>query len=382
MNNDIFFARTPRLWMQKLSDQLGIFHTNEKTIMFNEKKTLKKMLLEFSKNSILPPLEWLIDYERFVSLNQNHSILIEMGSKILKTEKKYISYIENGFGLFSFNTNKINRFNIKILERKISEENFLGFVFYSRTAEISTKNLLHKVGIDSTIFEKKNLGIIYPYSGLTPSLPQEKIVKNILFCSSSFELKGGRELLNVFQKIKKNHQISLTIITSKSAIYKYGLNNIDGITPLEFSLNSDIYENALNKADIVVHPTYFDTHALSLLDAIKLNIPVIATNTFAIRDMVTNGINGLLIENPHNPYSDETSLPTFQGTAMNYMHSLLANPPSKSLENDLLLAIQNMLENYQLFTLNINNKVDQLNYLSDAEAINKWGSLLDNLKRL
>lgn len=381
--NKSIFARTPRLWMQLLSHELGFEHTHEKVIMLTKQNNIKSIVLEYSKSLCTPPIEWLINYDKIMPDSKKFPFIIEMGSKLLKTNKKYICYVENGFGLFSFNTKKINKINTNILRKRIEKENFLGFVFYSNAARLSTKNLFISIGLGD-LFTRKDLGIIYPYSGLNKEKKKKRksddLPFNILFCSSSFELKGGRELLSVFNKLKYKHSIKLTIITSESSIKKYKLSEKKNITAIKFSLNNKEYINELYNADIVVHPTYFDTHALSLLDAIKIGIPVIATNTFAINDMIINYLNGIIIKNPYQPYSVDSYQPTFKGRAINFMEQLISLPKNEALIEDLSLALDEMLSNYNEFVINIKN-TKKLDFLNDEKIIKQWNSLSTNFRR-
>lgn len=57
-----------------------------------------------------------------------------------------MSYVENGLGLFGFNTIKLNYINFLLFKNKIKKENFKGFVFYSKAARESTKRIFLEMG--------------------------------------------------------------------------------------------------------------------------------------------------------------------------------------------------------------------------------------------
>lgn len=73
-------------------------------------------------------------------------------------------------------------------------------------------------------------------------------------------------------------------------------------------------EEHFSEANAFVHPTLNDCFPLVLLEAMKHSLPIISTSVGAIPDMVSDGVNGLLI-----PENDPVAL-------ADAMRKLIANP--------------------------------------------------------
>ncbi len=380
-NIDIFF-RTPRQWIKNLAIKLGCNHSQEKTKQMFEKKTIKEKILDFSKSiPWFPPLEWLIPYNFLTPIPDNIQLIIEPGSKLILTKKNYIVYVECGIGLFSYNTKKINLINLFFFKKKIKKKNFKGFIFYSEASKESTKQIFTQAKIES-LFESVNLGVIYPYSSteeiittnntLTSPIPPIKL----LFCSSSFKLKGGREVIQAFESLK-HLDLELYLVTNEETINILSTEELKKIKLISFKLSTDEYLDLIKKIDIIIHPTYFDTHALSLLEGIKLKKPSIATNTFAIPEYIIDGVTGILIENRYNPYSNSKS-PNFSGKALGYAEKIEQMDSNPYLIEDIKKAIETIYANIDSF--NKNCQKIRKKELNDDYIIAQWESILKRIQ--
>lgn len=345
--NNVYF-RTPRGWMIQLAKKLNVAH--DPSIirhMFDEsKENIKKRIMNYMKASAFIPLEWIIPLRFIINIPKDCRLYIEPGSRMVNYKNGYICYLENGIGLFSFNTKKINKINVFLLRLKIKSRSFKGFVYYSHAAKKSKESLFDKVGL-SDLNGYKDIAVIPPY---TKDLPIKKTreCKRILFCSSSFNLKGGREVVTAFHKIKALYNVELILVTNVSSIDKSL--NLDDVTLIEFNLSPQDYQDIVNNVDLVIHPTYFDTHALSMLEAIKSGIPAIVTNTFALTEYISDGMNGIVINNPYNPFDCNYQYIGFKGTMIDYakyMNSRL--PISDALVEDIVVAVNEMLTNYSIY---------------------------------
>ncbi|HIB7368188.1 TPA: glycosyltransferase, partial [Escherichia coli] len=334
------FLRAPRRWVSLLASKLGCESIFENKQMFQKNRSMARNLIQkiFNvwKGSSLPPLEWFIQYDRLYKVGRHIELIVEPGSKIINTKKDYLIYVENSLGLFGYNTRKINSFNIFIFRKILSKSNFKGFVFYSETARSSTRELFKKINL-TYLFENNDLGIIYP---ITPdvNVSEQANVKRdkfkLLFCSSSFNLKGGRELVEAINKSKFKKIIKLILITNLDDSNRSFVNNNDFCEYIKFDLTEQEYIDLCLKADLIIHPTFFDTHALSLLEGIKCGKPAIATNTFALKEYIEDSKTGRLIENPYEPY-DKNGCANFYGVALKHALSISKLPINKEFSNKL-----------------------------------------------
>jgi glycosyltransferase involved in cell wall biosynthesis len=109
-----------------------------------------------------------------------------------------------------------------------------------------------------------------------------------------FYTKGGHDLLNAFQILnKKYNNIHLKI---KGTIPVHLRKNLKNITFTEENLPREkFYEEFLYKPDIYIQPTLVDTFAIAVVEAMSVGLPVMATNMFAMPEIINEGYNGFLI---------------------------------------------------------------------------------------
>ena len=128
---------------------------------------------------------------------------------------------------------------------------------------------------------------------------------NILCVSRLDANKGINWLINVFQEtFGNNKNVRLTIAGSgslheplKSFISDKGIDNIKLLGFVE-----DI-PFQLSQADIFVLPSKFESFPLSILEAMSFGLPIIATDTGGVNDMVLPDKNGYLVN-----YLNDTEL--------------------------------------------------------------------------
>ncbi len=109
----------------------------------------------------------------------------------------------------------------------------------------------------------------------------------------SFELKGGRELLLAFNKLqKKYHNVDLTIRSYIPPVYRQFCAR-EGIRVLPDILSEEQLAREFQDADVFIFPGH-QTPGEVILDAMSYELPVIATDVWATREMVLDGQTGLL----------------------------------------------------------------------------------------
>jgi glycosyltransferase involved in cell wall biosynthesis len=121
---------------------------------------------------------------------------------------------------------------------------------------------------------------------------------NILCVSRLDENKGIKWLINVFHEtFGNNNSVQLTIAGSgylyehlNSFIIDKGIDNIKLLGFVE-----DI-PFQLSQADIFILPSKFESFPFSILEAMSYGLPIIATDTGGVRDMVTHDKNGYLVD--------------------------------------------------------------------------------------
>ena len=75
-------------------------------------------------------------------------------------------------------------------------------------------------------------------------------------------------------------------------VEKYDLNNI-----VEYSgwLDKNAKDKLLSTTDVFIHPSHSESFGISILEAMDYGLPIITTSIGGIPDLVTDGINGIIV---------------------------------------------------------------------------------------
>ncbi len=119
-------------------------------------------------------------------------------------------------------------------------------------------------------------GVITGRKGIFEVLEAIAICKNRLHTNIEFHIGGNGE-------IGRMHDTISRLGLQDTVIY-------DGW------LGENEKKQLLEKSDIFIHPSYFESFGISILEAIGHGIPVITTAVGGITDLVTDRFNGIVVE--------------------------------------------------------------------------------------
>jgi glycosyltransferase involved in cell wall biosynthesis len=121
-----------------------------------------------------------------------------------------------------------------------------------------------------------------------------------LFVGTQFEIKGGAALLSAFQRVQEQvPSARLDIVSHVPAAHREVITRCSGVTVHEATFTrEEVRDRFLRQTDVLVHPTYVDSFPMVVLEAISEGVAVIATDVYAIREMVHDGVNGMLLQPP------------------------------------------------------------------------------------
>lgn len=153
--------------------------------------------------------------------------------------------------------------------------------------------------IDCKKFKDK-IEVVHPaYHTTKVNREQSDEVTFSFICRTSpdpldFYIKGGHDLLKAFQILNKKYDnIRLKV---KGTIPQHLRKNLRNVTFTEENLPREkFYEEFLYKPDVYVQPTLVDTFAIAVVEAMSVGLPVVATNMFAMPEIIKEGHNGFLI---------------------------------------------------------------------------------------
>ncbi|WP_404385093.1 glycosyltransferase family 4 protein [Caenispirillum salinarum] len=120
-----------------------------------------------------------------------------------------------------------------------------------------------------------------------------------LFIGSQFDIKGGPALLKAFPKVRAALPSARMDIITHLPDRHAALADQPGVNVHASRYSRDeLWEGFMKKSDVLVHPTYVDSFGMVVLEALAHGMSVIATDVYALREMVDDGTSGRLIEPP------------------------------------------------------------------------------------
>jgi glycosyltransferase involved in cell wall biosynthesis len=172
---------------------------------------------------------------------------------------------------------------------------------FRRAAALTTWNQWAK---DSLIqdyrIEEGKITVIPPGVDLAAWQPGEPATNRVdrparlLFVGGDFARKGGFILLEAFRN-GLSDRCELDIVTHDQTICSEGPVRVHrGLSP-----NSPVLRQLFSEADLFVLPTLGDIHPIVLVEAMASGLAVVATDVGAIREVVEDGVTGLLVP-PHD----------------------------------------------------------------------------------
>ncbi len=160
----------------------------------------------------------------------------------------------------------------------------------THAAKKTMEAILDLRGVDQKI------EVVYPAIGVLGERKKEKHDEvKILFVGNNFLIKGGRELLDAFRKIRGKYDATLTIVSEEAYRTVPPEEKVEILpsTPRE-TLLSQFFPSA----DIFCLPTYSDSFGFVFLEAMAAGIPIISTNHFHVPEIVEDWKTGFLIRAP------------------------------------------------------------------------------------
>jgi glycosyltransferase involved in cell wall biosynthesis len=121
-----------------------------------------------------------------------------------------------------------------------------------------------------------------------------------LFVATQFEIKGGAALLRAFRRVARDSPgATLDIVSHVPPAYRDLVADCPGITvhEAEFS-RQEIADRFLRYSDVLVHPTYVESFGMVALEALAHGLALVATDVYALGEMVHDRRNGRLLQPP------------------------------------------------------------------------------------
>lgn len=263
--------------------------------LYTQRSKLKTIKLKRFFRKIIPVLNI-----RSIKGVPNEDCLIYSWGAIPKGNNPFIVELDTPYSMSLYNLFSFRIFKF-VLRHFLLSKRCKGIVCISEACQ---DNLKKELGQE--VFQKST--VIYPFCKTVdkaPSPSQNGPIK-FLFIATQFRLKGGWELLEAFKKINESQdeKYALTMITNLSPTEKQVVLRTPGVRVHDACFDKQqLYDQFYSTHHVFVMPTYQDSFGLVYLEALSFGMPLIATDNYAIREMVRHDLNGQLLTPPFYYYS-------------------------------------------------------------------------------
>lgn len=123
--------------------------------------------------------------------------------------------------------------------------------------------------------------------------------KQFAFVSTNFQAKGGPAVLSAFQRVRQRHSdATLIVVGAKPRAISDSAVTATGFLRKEVPEEADRFRKILSSSRALVHPTGSDVSPLIVIEAGMFGCPAIASNRFAIPELIDSGVTGILLDDP------------------------------------------------------------------------------------
>ena len=376
----VYFATRLRSFFKHLLSSSDFRHDFIGNETYDLQSKSRRLLASLAKTYLFDEL----GYIQRINVRDKDCDLYGSFNRFLKSDKPYFIYTENPTALYHYRLRR----GVSFLGRRrivslLNDEQLRAIVFMSRACADSFDNVC------APLRKSCMTQVIYPYVPINKSVSCDFIKKRslnptfkLLFISQgvSFIPKAGLEVIEAFKYLRLHYNILLHIITSVDDIDRQLLSEfrtIEGITVSDFKYSYPALEKVYASSHLLLQPTSQDSFGLTILEAMKSGLPVIATNLYAIPEMVEDGYNGYLTE-PHYWFFDKNNIPN--PSVWNHRKSTIYSGKISSRIVDFLVDKISLLYNdralLQELSINSFNKANSAPFSEDY-IVHQWNEFID-----
>jgi glycosyltransferase involved in cell wall biosynthesis len=292
------------------------------------KKFLYRKYLDFTKAPNTIPLKVKED------------LIYSSGGLMIRSKKPWVTDIEQGYALIGYRQQDRHLYAIIRKTKDHLRSQKCKILPWSQAAKKSLENLL-----GTKEFEDK-IEVVYPAMHFDEfgKKKKEKDSLNFLYINRNFYGKAGLETLRAFDNLSKRYDITMTFLSNTPTAILKKFENNRKITFIEAPIPRDKTLELYKKADIFILPTLFDCFGFVFLEAMAFQLPIIATDIFAVPEIVEDEKNGLLVS-PEVQLYDERYLFGFPDTQA--LYDYVKRHPLEKLQRQLEEKMEILIQDRQ-----------------------------------
>ncbi len=263
---------------------------NKKLLITSSRKFLsrlkiKRLFHKILKYSNLPKIKKARKHFNVDLYHSSHTFLI--------TDKPYVIDFEHYWILSYSSESAYGVIGKKLIKKLFLRKNLKYILPWTYAAYNSIPK---EIRSDKKIRDK--IKVVYP-AVPTNKYPRKKYNKlKIIFTSRYFMLKGEHIIYKIYKILHMKYQdcVELIIVAPvpSNVSQKYNFIKFYDIMPQE-----DLFK-LFEKAHIYIYPRYIDTFGFTILEAMSFGMPVIASDGFARRELITDNETGFIIPRSKN----------------------------------------------------------------------------------
>lgn len=315
----------------------------------------------------------------------NEKNVLSYNKFIQSTSKmRYSVILENPTALVNYSDTKMfSYFGRKRLIKLFNDPNLIKIVCLSKACRNSFPLYYQYPNLEEKLTQ------VYPLINNNNNLSSDILFKQsqrevlrALYISSSFSLKGGDDIIQAFEKLKKNNvDIKLTVITKIDKLSNDNqkrINRLKNIELVDFTLSREELYKCYENSNLLLNPSRMDSFSLVTLEALKGGCAILSSDIYAIKEMVHENKNGYL-QKPRFEYWNN------DGTINHYIKK---NPKKtynskytdKQMVNFLYENLVKLdLDRQKLYSFQMYSYVlSQNSDFSDKNIISKWKEIYYN----
>ena len=282
-----------------------------------------------------------------IPLRCDEDLIYSSGGLMIKSNKPWVTDVEHVYSLVGYQHNNSNIDEIKSKTVQHIKKSRCKILPWSYASLNSIKSFFGKQ------FEEieDKFEVVYP----AMHIENEKIERrhgdtiNFLYVSRNIWGKCGHEVLKAFDSISGKYDVSLVFLSNTSPEIRKKFENNLKIKFIEAPVPREKVLESYKNADVFVLPTLFDTFGFVYLEAMSYGLPIIASNPFAVPEIVEDGKNGMVVGIEYNLYNNN-------GLYKFSSFESLCNYAQKNIQMKLIIGLKEQMKYL------IENDNERLNY--------------------
>lgn len=300
--------------------------------------TLQRLVLEK-----LVPMHLVKAYleGKFKKTPEGIDLTYSIGHVIYRPEP-WVVAVEWVTQFVGFNSAHLKRYR-KPVEKLLASDNCKKIICWSELCKNSVLFTLNRELLEDKVVV---VPIAVDKKDFIKQPPSDKV--KLLFVGSAnipgdFELKGGKEALEAFVKLRQKYDnLEMVVRSDVPKMIKLRYHGVPGIRIVDKIIPWQEMQQEFETADILIFPGHH-TPFMSLLEAMSFELPIITTNVYANTEIVEDGKTGLVIDCSQKvPYYVSKYVPDGHSPQFRKAIQLIDNKVVNELVEKTSLLIENI----------------------------------------